>query len=122
MSRAERRRPIHPLLAAALLSLLGVLALAGIKSYRELGAARAREARLEAEIRAVEAKSERLAVRIRALQSDPATLEREVRQSLRWVRPGELVLNVPEPEPAPPVAAAGEGASDAEDGAVAGSS
>ena len=92
-------RPFNPLVAAGLLSLLGLLSLAGIKSYRELGEARARRAWLESEIQSVEAESERLAARIRALQSDPETLEREVRRSLLWVGEDEVVLVVPEPEP-----------------------
>ena len=105
MSREPSRRPLHPLLGAGLISLL---ALAGIKSYRELGAARAREARIEAEIRDAEERRQRLAERIERLQNDPVALEREVRRSLRWVGPDEVVLVVPEaaaepaiePEPA----------------------
>jgi cell division protein FtsB len=105
MTDERRRRPMHPLLGAGLLSLLALLALAGIKSYRELGAAHAREARLEAEIRDAEERRVRLAARIERLQNDPAAVEREVRRSLRWVGPGEVVLVVPEPEPeAAPVA------------------
>ncbi len=92
-------RRLHPLLGAGLLSLLALLALAGIKSYRELNAARAREARIEAEIHEAEERRARLTERIEGLQNDPAALEREVRRSLRWVGPGEGVLVVPEPPP-----------------------
>ena len=98
---------MHPLLGVGLLSLLALLALAGIKSYRELGAARAREQRIEAEIRAAEERRARLTERIERLQNDPVALEREVRRSLRWVGEGEVVLVVPEPSPEPP-AQAGE--------------
>ena len=97
-SKPSRRR-LHPLLGAGLLSLLVLLALAGIKSYRELGAARAREAHIQAEIRAAEERRIRLTDRIERLQSDPAAIEREVRRSLRWVGEDEVVLVVPEPEP-----------------------
>ncbi len=97
----ERRR-VHPLLGAGLLSLLALLALAGIKSYRELGAARAREAQIEQEIRAAEERRARLTERIERLQNDPAAQAREVRRSLRWVGPDEVVLVVPEPEPGSP--------------------
>ena len=93
--------PFHPLLSAGLISLLALLALAGIKSYRELGVARAREARIEAEIRDAEERRARLTERIERLQNDPQALDREVRRSLRWVGPGEVVLVVPEPEPQP---------------------
>ena len=95
----KSRGPLHPLLSAGLISLLALLALAGIKSYRELGAARAREARIEAEIRDAEERRARLTERIERLQNDPQALDREVRRSLRWVGPGEVVLVVPEPEP-----------------------
>jgi cell division protein FtsB len=101
MTGERRRRRLHPLLGAGLLSLLALLALAGIKSYRELGAARARETRIESEIRDSEERRARLAERIEGLQNDPAAVEREVRRSLRWVGPGEVVLVVPEPEPEP---------------------
>ena len=109
---APSRRPLRSLLGAGLLALLALLALAGVKSYRELGAARAREARIELEIRAAEERRARLTTRIERLQNDPAALEREVRRSLRWVGPGEVVLVVPEPgsepTPAPAEAAAPE--------------
>ena len=51
MASQPGRRRLHPLLGVGLISLLALLLLAGIKSYRELGQARAREARIEAEIR-----------------------------------------------------------------------
>ncbi|MFQ5350358.1 MAG: septum formation initiator family protein [Thermoanaerobaculia bacterium] len=97
MTHEPSRRPLHPLLGAGLISLLALLALAGLKSYRELGAARAREARIEAEIRAAEERRAGLTERIERLRNDPVTIEREVRRSLRWVGPGEVVLVVPEP-------------------------
>ena len=103
----ERRR-LHPLLGAGLLSLLALLALAGIKSYRELGAARAREAQIEEEIRAAEERRAQLTERIERLQNDPAVQAREVRRSLRWVGPGEVVLVVPEPQPGSPASEAPE--------------
>ncbi len=96
---------MHPLLGVGLLSLLALLALAGIKSYRELGAARAREDRIEAEIREAEERRARLTERIERLQNDPVALEREVRRSLRWVGEGEVVLVVPEEASAPPAEA-----------------
>jgi cell division protein FtsB len=107
MTDEIRRGPLHPLLAVGLVSLLALLALAGIKSYRELGAARTRAARIEAEIRDAEQRRASLTERIERLQNDPAALEREVRRSLRWVGPGEVVLVVSEPESAPAVPAAG---------------
>ncbi len=112
MTREPSSRPLHPLLGVGLLSLLALLALAGIKSYRELGVARTREARIEAEIRDAEERRARLTERIERLQNDPLTLEREVRRSLRWVGPGEVVLVVPVPEPqaqTPPAEAAPPG-------------
>ena len=113
MSQEPGRRPLHPLLGVGLLSLLALLLLAGIKSYRELGAARAREARIEAEIREAEERRARLTERIEALTNDAVAVEREVRRSLRWVGPNEVVLVVPEPAPEAPAepaaAAAAEG-------------
>ena len=47
--------------------------------------------RMQAENRILAAENERLAREVKALRSDPAALERAVREELRYVRPGERV-------------------------------
>ena len=39
--------------------------------------------------------------RIKALKSDPATIEKEAREQLKYARPGEVVYTVPAPAPQP---------------------
>ena len=65
--------------------------------YRELGK----------DVDRMQKENEQLSQRIKALKSDPATIEREAREQLRYARPGEIVYTYPEPapRPAPPVAA-----------------
>ncbi len=107
---ARPRHRLRQLLGAVLLSLVGLLLVAGIKSYRELQSVRRHEARLVEEIRLTDERARELARRIQRLQHDPRAQEREVRRSLRWVRPGEIVLLVDEPPPAP--AAPDDGSAD----------
>jgi cell division protein FtsB len=63
--------------------------------------------RSQQEIEALARENERLKQRIQALKSDPATIEKEAREQLRYTRPGEAVYVLPEPaqKPAPPMAA-----------------
>jgi len=51
--------------------------------------------------------NQRLQERIKALKTDPATIEKEAREQLRYTRPGEVVYVVPEApaRPGPPMAA-----------------
>ncbi|HYG64377.1 MAG TPA: septum formation initiator family protein [Thermoanaerobaculia bacterium] len=87
------------------LLLLGV---ASLKSSRDLEASRGREALLENRIHETEARIERLHARIDRLRKDPGALERHAREDLGMVRPGDLVIIVPDgppgadtPRPAP---------------------
>lgn len=63
--------------------------------------------RSQQELEALARENDRLRRRIQALKSDPATIEKEAREQLRYTRPGEAVYVLPEPpqKPAPPVAA-----------------
>lgn len=84
-----RRRGWWILLATvAILATASALDPEGLRKYqrlsREVGATRAINAELAAENR-------RLAREVRAVRSDPAALERAVREELQYVRPGERV-------------------------------
>jgi cell division protein FtsB len=74
--------------AVAALAALAALDPAGLRRYvalgREVERMRSENARLAAE-------NAQLAREVRALRSDPAALERAVREELRYVRPGERV-------------------------------
>ena len=102
-----RTSPLRALLYTAGAIVLVALAGAGWKSYRDLAAARAREALLEERIRQTTARVGELRGRIERLRDDPVTLERLAREELGMVKPGDVVVVfAPEPAaaPSPPVA------------------
>lgn len=90
----------RPVLAMAVAFALLLLAAAGLKSWRDLQAARAREAKILERIRVTEASVDRLKRRIDRLGHDSATLERAAREELGMVKPGDVVIVLPPPAPA----------------------
>ncbi len=50
------------------------------------------------EIQELQRENERVSGQIKSLKSDPATIEREAREKLRYARPGEVVYTLPEEE------------------------
>ncbi len=104
-----RRYPFRPALGLAVLAALGLLATAGVKSYRDLGAARDHEQNLRQEIAGANQRIRALHGRIDGIQNDPVVLERLAREDLGLVREGDVVIVLPEPpsespEPRPPAA------------------
>jgi cell division protein FtsB len=100
-SAAQTEAPVRtdsfrPVLGATVLLVLALLAIAGLKSSRDLESARARERLLEKRIAATRAESERLRVRIDRLRHDPGMLERLAREDLGMVRPGDVIVELPE--------------------------
>jgi cell division protein FtsB len=87
-------------LGAAVALFLLLLAVASLKSYRDLETARGRERLLEGRIQQTETRIEQLHGRIDRLRQDPGALERLAREDLGMVRPGDLVLILPEGRPA----------------------
>ena len=98
-ARADSSRPV--LLAAVLLFVL-LLGAAGLKSYRDLTAARAHEQQLELRIDETRNGIDRLRGRIDRLRSDPATLERLAREELGLVRRQDVVIELPRDASTPP--------------------
>ncbi len=96
-----RSDSFRPVLGATVLLVLALLAIAGLKSSRDLEAARARERLLEKRIAETRAESERLRVRIDRLRHDPGMLERLAREDLGMVRPGDVIIELPVPGAAP---------------------
>jgi cell division protein FtsB len=77
----------------------------GVPTWRRL---RAEVERARGRVRGLEAGNAALSGEIRALQGDPFAQERAVREVLRWVRPGEVLVRVPDEEGSkalPPVGA-----------------
>ena len=87
-----------PLIGAALAALLLLLAgLAGAKSLRDLKSAHERERNLEDRIAATHDQIESLRNRIERLRSDPGLLERLAREELGFVRPKDVIIELPIP-------------------------
>ena len=79
-----------------MLVLLGLIATAGIKSYRDLAAARAHEAGLEERIAESNERLRVLEEHLRRIEVDPLTLEGLAREKLGMVEPGDVVFVLPE--------------------------
>jgi len=88
----------RPVLGVTALLLFALLAIAALKSSRDLETARARERCLRGQITTTEAESERLRQRIDRLHHDPGMLERLAREDLGMVRPGDVVIELPDPK------------------------
>ncbi len=81
----------------AVVAVLGLLATAGVKSYRDLAAARDHEQELRRETDAASERIRELTGRIERIRHDPAVLERLAREDLGLVREGDVVIVLPEP-------------------------
>ena len=90
-------RPVRSVTVAAVLFLLLLLGVAGARSWRDLEAARGRQAELALETEETEARIEALERRIQRLRRDPLLLERLAREELGLAREGEVVFVLPEP-------------------------
>jgi cell division protein FtsB len=100
----NRRLPLGRLAAGGLAFLLALLAVAGIKSYRDLAAVRGQEAALRQQVEQTQQRIEALRHRVERLRSDPAALERLAREELGMVRPGDVVIVLPAEDADPPAA------------------
>ncbi len=94
-----RSDSFRPVLGATVLLVLALLAIASLKSSRDLEAARDRERLLQTRIAETRARSERLRVRIDRLRHDPGMLERLAREDLGMVRAGDVIIELPSPVP-----------------------
>ena len=86
-------------LVAVVVLFLTLLGAAGLKSYRDLQAARARETQLETRIEETRRGIDRLRGRIDRLRVEPAMLERLAREDLGLVRPRDVVIELPPAQP-----------------------
>ena len=106
---SESPRPFPRLLALVVGSLLLLLGLAALSSYRDLSVARDRRQALRGEIQQTRDENEDLARLIERLRSDPATLERLAREQDRMMRPDDLVIVIPEDPQEVPLAESAPG-------------
>jgi cell division protein FtsB len=109
VTRAEapvRTDSFRPVLGAAVALFLALLAIAALKSYRDLASARSHQHMLERQIQQTVARSEWLRLRIERLHHDPGMLERLAREDLGMVRPNDVVIELPDGAVAPPASQA----------------
>jgi cell division protein FtsB len=92
-----RPESLRSLLGAVILLFVALLTVAGLKGYRDLTLARANERQLATRIETTQNNIARLRGRIERLKSDPATLERTAREELGMVRPGDVLIELPQP-------------------------
>ena len=114
----ERTRPVWSWLAlewrrlgtaAAILLIVGIMLHAkyganGMVIYRQK---RAEMKALESEVERLQKENDRYVDQIKGLKSDPAAIEKEAREGLRYARPGEFVLVAPDPPRKSPTVRAG---------------
>jgi len=84
-------------LVGAICFVLVLLLTAGAKGCRDLEVVHEREALLEGRIVRTEAEVARLERRLDLLRDDPMTLELLAREELGMVRPGDVVIVLPDP-------------------------
>ena len=77
-------------------ALLVLLVVASLGTYRDLEAARERQQSLQQQIDATAEANAQLGSRIRRLQDDPVILERVAREQYRMIRPGDVVIVLPD--------------------------
>ncbi len=101
------RRKLAAGLVFALVVLLGLHVVFGPNGFLAYQKKRAEYRTLGTDVERIQKENDQLTQRIKALKTDPATIEKEAREQLRYARPGEIVYTYPEPaqRPAPPVAA-----------------
>lgn len=99
-----RSDSFRPVLGATVVLVFALLAIAALKSNRDLQAARSRERLLTGKISATLAESERLRVHIDRLRHDPGMLERLAREDLGMARPGDVIIELPEAAATAPAA------------------
>jgi len=95
-----RRLPLLLAAAAALLA-LGLLSSLVTQGFQDVAAAEQERDRLVAEKARLERHIGELEESLDAVRHDPAAVESMARRDLGWVRPGEKVLLLATPTPAP---------------------
>ena len=61
---------------------------------------------LNSQLDDLQKENEKLNLRIKALKTDPKTIEKEAREQLRYVRPGEVIYSLPAEKQATPLSTA----------------
>ena len=73
----------------------------GERGYLGLRSQRGEYERLRQEVQKLEGENQQLKEEIKALKSDPNAIERVAREELKMVKPGEVVITLPEKKDQP---------------------
>ncbi len=90
------RHPFRSALAVMVVAVLGLLATAAFKSYRDLDSAKSYERELLDEIAGAKERIQTLDGRIDRIRNDPMMLERLAREDLGMVYEGDVVIVLPD--------------------------
>ena len=99
MARTETNRPTdpsRPVILVVVCAFLALLTIAGVKGFRDLRLASSREVLLKQRIEETRDQVLELESDIALLESDPGTLERLAREERLMVRPGDVVILLPD--------------------------
>ncbi|HXO18353.1 MAG TPA: septum formation initiator family protein [Thermoanaerobaculia bacterium] len=96
---------LRSVLGVGVLFVSVLLVFAGVKSHRDLAAARDRERSLQGTIRGTQERIDRLRGRIGSLRDDPEMLERLAREELGLARAGDVVIVLPPENASSPASA-----------------
>jgi cell division protein FtsB len=83
----------------ALMCLLGYHVVFGANGLLAYEAKRRESQDLQRQLQSLEQQNSQLQDRIKALKSDPKAIEKEAREHLRYVRPGEVIYTLPTAAP-----------------------
>ena len=88
------RRKILLVTACALAAVLAGVSVADSAGFRRYARLRGEMKGLETRISDLKTQNARLSREVEALRSDPAALERAVREELGFIAPGEVIINL----------------------------
>lgn len=99
LSRSHRL----PTIAVCLLACwLAFRVLSGPNGWLAYHSKRAEYQQLQREVQDLQKRNDELGRRVKALSSDPQAIEKEAREQLRYVRPGEMVYVLPDQKTSQP--------------------
>jgi len=95
------RRKLATAGTSVLLAVIGYHAFFGANGLMVYEQKRRESDELDRQIKTLQQQNSGMEQQIKALKSDPKTIEKEARQSLRYARPGEVIYTLPAAPVAP---------------------
>ncbi len=92
------RRRLATVAVCGLAMLVGYHVVSGPNGWIAYSKKKVEFRQLQVEVQQLQKENEELERRVKGLQSNPSVIEREAREQLRYVKPGEIVYVLPEPK------------------------